>query len=249
MKSILGLNKNQLLALQPSDITWIFSAAELVYLIRTLEAFWSFDYEAATQGIFGLHAELKSGLHSDGFIISRIFLAYPNIRMILAQQIVWRMEESGIRKPKYIAGIPDGATGLGNDVRKLCGAKEAILEKVDGRLIMRTILDPSSDIGLIEDFSTRGTGLIEAVTDIYKKNPTVRFVPYVFEIINRGGLESINIPEFGDFKILPIANHRIEDWQPKECPLCMMGSKPIKPKATDENWRAITTSQLIAPIT
>lgn len=249
MRSILGLNRKELLALQPSDITWIFSAAELLYLIKTLGAFWSYDYEAAAKGIFGLHAELKSGLHSDGFIISRIFLAYPNIRIILAQQIVWRMEEAGIPKPTHIGGIPTGASDLGDDVRKLCGAKSVVLQKLNGHIILQTPLEDGSIIGLIEDFSTRGTGFAEAAQDILSKSPSIRFIPYVLEIINRGGLEAIEVPGIGKFKILPIANHRIDDYPPNECPLCMMGSKPIKPKATDENWRAITTSQSAVPTT
>jgi hypothetical protein len=156
------------------------------------------------------------------------------------------MDEMEIPKPTYIVGIPTGATDLGEDVRKLCGSKELILEKtVDGHIILKTIPESNSTIAVIEDFSTRGTGFSEVVREILGKNPSVRIIPYVFEIINRGGLETIDVPEIGSFKIVPLAEHRIEDWHPDKCPLCMMGSKPIRPKATDKNWKAITTSQLI----
>jgi orotate phosphoribosyltransferase len=216
-----------------------------LHIITTLGAFWTYNYEAAENGIPGLHAELKSGLHSDGFLISRIFLAHDNIRKIFATQIFYRMQLVGIPFPNYMVGIPTGATGLGDDVRRLCGAKEAILEKVEGHIVLRTALEPESTIALVEDFTTRGTGLRETALDIKSKNPTVRFTPYVLEIINRGGLEVIKVEKVGTFKILPVATKRINDWKPEECLLChKYGSKTIKPKATDENWRLITTSQL-----
>jgi len=62
----------------------------------------------------------------------------------------------------------------------------------------------------------------------------------------------------GLFKIAAIVDHRINDWDPDtECILChpefdktlpegvtVLPSERIKPKATDENWGIITTSQL-----
>ncbi len=247
MGNLLGLNREELLGLDPGDVRWFLTTEEVIHIIKTLGAFWSYNYEAAELGISGLHAELKSGLHSDGFLISRIFLAHDNIRKLFATQIFYRMQQSGLSFPNYMAGIPTGATGLGDDVRKLCGAKEAVLEKVDGHIVLKTDLDPGSTIALVEDFTTRGTGLKETVLDIKSKNPTVKFTPYVLEIINRGGLEVIAVEGVGTFKILPIATKRINDWKPEECLLChKYGSKTIKPKATDANWEAITTSQLVA---
>jgi len=96
---------------------------------------------------------------------------------------------------------------------------------------------------LDEDFCTKGTGFKEAVADILSRQPKTKILPLELVIINRGGLTAIAIEGVGEFQVVAVANHRVNDWPPPECPLCKMGSKPIKPKATDENWRLITTSQ------
>lgn len=65
-------------------------------------------------------------------------------------------------------------------------------------------------------------------------------------LINRGGLEQIDFSDMGSpmtFKVISLVEHRINDWDQTECPLCKIGSKRIKPKVTEENWRLITTSQ------
>lgn len=209
-----------------------------------LNSFWAYDYEAAKQGRFGKHAELKSLNHSDGFFISRILLKEPNIRAIMANQLVMRFNERELSKPDWIVGIPDGATKLGKDVANLMGVRYAEMKKEDGRIVMVSKVEPGESLLLVEDFCTKGTGFTEAVKDIAVKNPAVKFIPLELVIINRGGLNEIVVDGVGAFDIVAAANHRVNDWVPVECPLCKMGSVAIKPKATDENWRDITTSQL-----
>jgi hypothetical protein len=98
---------------------------------------------------------------------------------------------------------------------------------------------------LIEDFCTRGTGFKEAVKAVLENCPSSKILPFDPVILNRGGLKAIDVPGVGAFTVLPVVEWRIEDWDPTEgCPLCRMGSTPIKPKETEANWQAITTSQL-----
>jgi orotate phosphoribosyltransferase len=250
LKPILEMNREDLLNLDPHYVIQRLKPEEAIHIATTLGGFWTYNYEAAENGIAGLHAELKSGLHSDGFLVSRIFLAPQNIRLLFATQIAMVLQDSRMQIPDYIAGIPTGATELGELVRGIIQARSAVLEKVDGRIVLKTPINPKSTVALVEDFITRGTGFRETVRDIKEKCPDVNIAPYVLAIINRGGLEVIEVDGIGTFKILPIANKRINDWKPEDCPLChKYGSRPIKPKATEENWRAITTSQLTTPIT
>ena len=124
MLKIIGMPKDALLGLCPDSLKrpgsiQLLTEEEVVYIAETLGAFWKYDYEAAKCGKVGLHAELKSLLHSDGFFISRILLEQPNIRTIMADQQVMRFNQLGIPRPDWVAGIPDGATELGKDLARI----------------------------------------------------------------------------------------------------------------------------------
>ncbi len=240
------MGKDELLRLAVQDVLHLLTAEEMVHIARVLGAFWTYDYEAAKQGRGGeYHAELKSKLHSDGFLVSKILLEPENIRGIIAHQMVMRMKIARIPLPDYVTGIPDGAKTLGTKVSEILGIKNAIMEKIDGRIVLKTEIPPGAALLLIEDFCTRGTGFREAVLEIKNKQPRAELMPYEPVILNRGGLEKISVEGVGDFTILPIVEQRIQDWDPDVyCPRCAWGSKAIKPKETDENWRLLTTSQL-----
>ena len=254
MLKIIGMAKDELLGLHPDSLKRpgsirLLTEEEVVYTAETLGAFWKYDYEAAKLGRVGMHAILKSELHSDGFFVSRILLQYPNIRIIMADQQVMRFKELGTPNPDWVAGIPDGATELGKEVAELLGVKSAEMKKDGGRIALVSYVVAGETLLLVEDFCTRGTGFTEAVLDILSKQSAVTIMPYELFIINRGGLSEIEIPaeKTGSSKIVakivPVVNYRVNDWETVDCPLCKIGSRPIKPKATDENWRLITTSQ------
>jgi len=193
-----------------------------------------------------MHASLKSGLHSDGFFISRILLASENIRRIISSQMVMRIKEALCENdmPSGVVGVPDGATKIGEDIGKMFGINVLKMGKIEGQIVSSSPVDPQERILVVEDFCTRGTGFTEAVRAIKAAQPKAQFIPYDPVIINRGGLKIIFVEGTGEFKICPVVEWRVQDWDPEKCPLCKMGSVAIKPKATDENWKAITTSQL-----
>lgn len=243
MPQILGMTKEDLISIKPKSINRLLLEEEIIYIAKTLESYWQYDYEAARQGRVGMHAELKSLRHSDGFFVSRILLQYPRIRLLIANQLVIRFNRFENPRLDWVAGIPDGATELGKDVAKLLGAKNAKIKKESGCIELVSLIGAGETLLLVEDFCTRGTGFREAVLNILAKQPQARIFPCEMVIINRGGLREIVVEGVGSFCIIPAADYRVNDWDPNECPLCQMGSKPIKPKATDENWRLITTSQ------
>lgn len=243
MNKILTMQKRELLLLTEMDMPQTISVEEMLHIGKTLGAFWAYDYEAAKRLYSGMHAILKSGLHSDGFFVSRILLEPENIRRLISQQMIKRLREANVPNPDYIAGIPNGATALGSNIAKILGIREACIEKVDGRITLKTNIPSKKTLLLVEDFCTRGTGFKETVLQIKTEQPTVRILPYNPVIINRGGLREIIFEGDSNFTILSVAELRIQNWEPTECPLCFAGSKAIKPKATNENWRLLTTSQ------
>jgi len=248
--SIIGMTKEQIENLQLAYLVTddfklrLLSGEEVVYIARILGAFWTYDYEALRRGRPGLHAELKSELHSDGFLVSKIMLALANIKVIIAGQMGLKFKQLGLPKPDWVAGIPDGAKDLGRLVASLFGAKEAEIKKQEGRIVLVSDIPAGQTLLLIEDFCTKGTGFKETVREIVAKQPEAEILPVEMVIIKRGGLQEVIVDGFGAFKIVALAEHRIYDWSPEECPLCSVGSRPIKPKASDENWHLITTSQM-----
>lgn len=244
LEHLFELNKEQLIALDPKDVNFYINDECIVYIAMTLDAYWQYDYEAAKQGRVGRHAELKSKRHSDGFFISRILLQYSNILEIMAYQLVYRYRFYKYPQPKWIAGIPDGATILGERVAWMMGTRVAEMEKVDGKIKMVTQIPPFDSLLFAEDFCTKGTGFKEAVAAVKEQQPLVNLLPYELVLLNRGGMSGIIVENVGPFLIVPAAYYPVNDWDKAECPLCEMGSIPIKPKATDENWELITRSQL-----
>lgn len=248
MLNIIGMNREQLLGLHPDSLNRpgeplrLLKPEEVVYMAETLGALWRYNYEALGEGRPGLHAELKSLLHSDGFFVSKILLAEWNMRVIMADQIALRFCQQGLPNPKWVGGIPDGATELGKEVARIFGAKFAEMKKVDGKIVLISQIPAGESLLLVEDFCAQGTGFKEAVLDIVSKNPDVYVLPLEMVIINRGGLKEIDVEGFA-FPIVPVVEYRVQDWSPESCPLCKAGSKVVKPKVSDENWRLITTSQ------
>jgi hypothetical protein len=244
LDKLFGLSKEQLISLDPKDAPLFINDEGIVYIAKELGAYWQYDYEAAKKGRVGYHAELKSILHSDGFFVSKILLQYPNILEIVASQLVYRYRYHRFPRPEWVAGIPNGAKELGKKVARMMGAEFAQMEKVDGKIKMITDLPPFVTLLLVEDFCTRGTGFREAVTEIRSQQPSTIFLPYELLILNRGRLSAVVVEDAGSFLVVPAAYYPVADWDKSECPLCKIGSIPIKPKETDENWKLITSSQL-----
>lgn len=243
---ILQMDSSELLELSPKDFYHILTPEELVHIATKLGAFWRYDYEALRQGKPGLHALLKSGRHSDGFFISRILLEPENIRRIVCTQMADKIGQSlwMAERPDYIIGVPDGATEIGRLIAEILEIPILPMEKVNGQIIPISEIPAEAKLLLVEDFCTRGTGFAEAVLALKNNQPTVSFVPINPVIINRGPLGYFSVEGIGIFQIRPLASWPVRDWAPEECPLCQQGSQPIKPKASDDNWRAITKSQL-----
>lgn len=219
---------------------------EFMHLAKLLNAFWSYDYKAAKNGKPGLHALLKSGLHSDAFLVLKLILEDERLlkyfSKLMSNKLEKAFEESG-KKPDFVVGVPTSATMLGEEIGKMLGIPCLKMGKIDGKI---KLIDPTPDNSLlliIEDVCTRGSGFTEAVLDVLATNPNIVFFPVDPVIVNRGGLHTVEIEDIGGFHILPIVDLTINDWTVEKCPLCQGGSETIPPKKTPENWTLINNSQ------
>ena len=245
MTDILEMGRKELLKLKVEADPRPLKVKEVTHIATTLGAFWEYDYAAAGCGRVGKHALLKSGLHGNGFFVSRILLAHRNVLDMFSHQILLQLQRADVPLPNYVGGVPTGATALAaNIAENILGVSKMFLEKIDGRIRPKRAVRDGATVLLVEDFCTRGTGFAEAVHEISEQQPSVKILPYCPVIINRGGMREISVKGVGAFTILAVAEKRIWDWTPGNCPLCGLGSVAIRPKETDENWRLLTTSQL-----
>lgn len=239
--NILLIRRDDILRICPDDVKKRFSEEELMHIARELGAFWQYDYVAAEKGRVGQHALLKSGRHSDGFFASKILLEHENILEIMARQIARTSSCLGL---SHIAGVPNGATELAQKTAGFLPGVEVVkLEKIDGFIRLLSDIPPGSAVLFVEDFCTRGTGFMEAVHEVILRCKDAVVLPWLLCIINRGGLSVIEMENLGKFLIFPIAEVRITDWEKEECPLCKMGSIPVKPKESQENWKGLLSPQ------
>jgi len=112
----------------------------------------------------------------------------------------------------------------------ILGADILQLKKEGDKIFLAQELAFSDRILLCKDFCTRGTGFREAVLDIWARHSYVNFILYEPVVINRGGLSFIEAEKVGNFTILPIADHRINDWKPSECPSANWDQSPSSRK-------------------
>jgi orotate phosphoribosyltransferase len=245
MKAITEMNKAELLQLQQNSSA--LSKEDLLHIFNVFNGFWSYNYTAAEKGQVGLHAELKSGLCSDGFFYSKIVLDHSNLRKIIAANLVRQYQLRGLAKPDYVAGIPKGATKLGEDVAEIFGVKcLKLIKDASGniKVVDKVAVEQGSTLLLVEDFTSTGSGFKETVIEIKDRYPEISILPTELVILNRGGIEYIPVGEYGFFDVLALVTHQINSWEKEICPLCnKYGSERIKPKKTDKNWELLVNSQ------
>lgn len=246
LKKIIGFSKESLINLNSGDFQRrLMADKEILYMAETFGACWRYDYQAAAEGRVGMHAILKCGAHSDIFFNAKIFLSRPNVMEIVSFQLALKYcLHPSYTRPDWVLGIPDGAKKLGEDLARCFKAKPAEMEKENGKLILKSRIRPLESVLIAEDLCTRGTGLAEAAREILAKQPRARLIRQELAVINRGGSNYIKIDDVREFGIISLARLKANDWPADNCPLCRVGSEPIKPKATDENWNLITNSQI-----
>jgi len=224
---ILKMNKNEILSIFPGEISKVLKTKEIIHIAKVLGAFWSYDYDAAEHGFCEKHFLFGSNIHTDGFFMLQELLKYPNIRMIMAEQLLFNFDSLGIDDPDWVAGISDDSIELAKDLALLFRSKFARMEKIKGRISLQTVIPPGERILLVEALCTRGINFFEAVHSIFSVNKAVHILPYELVLINRGDLRDINILNMGLFQVVAVAEYKINSWKEKDCPLCKHGSIPV----------------------
>ena len=179
------------------------------------------------------HAELTSGLHSDGFVNCTVMTQ----QAALLQRIVSEGDGLGKLLPSkadWVIGSAFGAITFAYAVALKLGCRAGFTEKEgEGMKLSRFEVSPAQTVLVVEDtISTGGSTLktIEALKNagISEKN----ILPSIVCLVNRSGSNALNGRE-----IRALLTLDIHTWQPSECPLCKTGSAAVRPKT---HWRELT---------
>lgn len=201
------------------------------------------------------HAELTSGMCSNGFFDCLRVLRYPNLTEVLAIQLAQKIRPSIqafdiilIPKSPLIAdcvvGSPYAAITFSYEVAKALGVHHYFVEKDPAdqkgkRMVWRrTQLPTGTRILQIEELITTSGTLREVRRAIQEGNKElVVFLEVVGVLVHRPPKLPADYSDLGVRQVVSLIEKEVWAVPPKECPLCAQGSKRLRPK---QNWAELT---------
>jgi len=215
------------------------SPEEILEWFDVLDAGWMHDGNPKSP-----HAELTSGKCSNGFFDCMRVLCYPNLRRILAHQLVRKLKNQGLTSDNVdvIIGSPYAAITFSGDVAYgFLKAIHGFTEKDPTpdnpkKMVWRRMKIPKrANVLQIEELITTSGTFKEVRRAIEEGNPEpVNFLPVVGALIHRPP----KLPaDYGDRKVVALIEREVWAVEQSECPLCNAGSKRLRPKT---NWEELT---------
>lgn len=214
---------------------------KILHLFDCCDAFWLHDGDVKNP-----HAELTSGMCSNGYFNCPEVLKYPAFNEILARQMVRLLQEMKIGKVDWVIGSPYAAITFSYEVAKLLKARHAFTEKdcTDPKkkrmLWSRINISAQAKVLQIEELITTSGTFKEVRRAIIEGNSEpVNFLPIVGVLVHRPPKLPIEDYEINGerVKIIPLIEKEIWAVNPSDCPLCKAGSTRLRPKT---HWEELT---------
>jgi orotate phosphoribosyltransferase len=236
--------KEHLCWISPSEYEdRILTLEEILHWFDLCDAAWVHDGDPKKP-----HAELTSGMCSNGYFDCARVLCYPNLCEILARQLIQRMIKKDLTPPDYVIGSAYAAITFSYEVAKILryfygfSALHGFVEKdpTDPKgkrmLWQRMKIPAGSSILQVEELITT-SGTMTEVQRAVKEGQgedKVNFLPIVGALVHRPP----KLPaDYGDRRVIALIEKEIWAVDPKDCPLCKVGSPRYRPKT---HWLALT---------
>lgn len=229
------------------DSTFSFlTKEEMIAIFNYFGAFWQYEGKPCPEKP---HALLKSGLHSNGFIVCKDVLQYPFFCSFFASQILKHLRRTHgcFAKGQTIDVVVSSAYSaitLGYEVARKIVSNE-LNQKIEyipvekdekgNPTIIRGGIDPSKNVLILNELMTTGSGSTwetkRAVLACNGSGNSPKIIEPSYVLVHR----SKDYELLDGSKVFPIFHFDIENYKPEECPYCKAGSEAIKPKL-DNNW-------------
>lgn len=237
MSTIASLSRQQLLTLQPGSFSGMLDQEDVVAIISATDSFWVRPTKAPADVP---HAELTSGKCSDGFVNLRIVLSYTNLCGIFARQLVLLLRQHYDGPVDWVVGSHTAATGLSHEVASLLQARWYPMQKTEaGQELSGVQIPADSNVLRVEELITTFKTTQSVSRAVLNNQRAVNLIPFVPVIVHRP--EGGECEEVDGAMVIYLAHFDINVWQPADCPLCALGSKPLRANVA-ENWQMLVES-------
>src|SRR3989344_3438873 len=222
----------QLLRLNVGGFNWDLTEEEILEFFDSCDAYWMHNEDPTMP-----HAQLTSGLCSNGYFNVPEVLQYPGVCEVLADQLRRKLELELTDCFRWVVGSAYSAITFSYEMAKLFKVKHGFAHKGESQqMIWRDgVIRPDESVLQIEELITTEKTLrgVRKAIDEAHGNGNVRFLPVVGCIVHRPA----SLLEVTDIKIVSLIQREIWKVKAEHCPLCEAGSPRLKPK---EHWRELT---------
>lgn len=222
---------------------WVLTQKEILTWFEAEDAYWSYQGEPSPKRA---HAELTSGLCSDGFFDCLLVLRYPNVAEILGEQLATRLRNAGIgEKVDWVVSSSYAAIIFGHEVAKALGAVFMLVEKDQAdptgkKMSWRRMTIPAeASVLQVEELITTSGTFKEVRRAVEEGNAIkpVNFISTVGALVHRPPKLPI---EYDGRKVIAVIGKEVRAFKPEECPYCKEGSPRYRPKI---HWKELTGSK------
>ncbi len=220
------------------DTLSLLDQGEILGWFGLAGAFWGYQGNPSPQKP---HAELTSGLCSNGYFDCPRLLSFPNVAEVLGTQLAWRLKESEVETVDWVVSSAYSAITFGHEVAKGLGARFMNVEKDPAdpnqkRMLWRRVTLPAGSrvLQVEELITTMGTTQEVKRAVLEGNGEPVVFLPIIGTLVLRPpDLKALK----QQHQIIALVEKEIWAKKPEECPLCAVGSKRFKPKT---HWAQLT---------
>lgn len=189
------------------------------------------------------HAQLTSGLCTNGYFDCFKALQFPNLNEILSDQLLTKLvtaDPEMITLVDWVIGPSPTAIPLVYEIAKGLNVRYGSIEKdpVDSKKMLwrRSALPKLSGVLLIDDIiSTFGTiKATRQAIEISNEEQEIDFLSTVGTLVYRPSKLPVDC---GSIKVVALIEKEVWAIKPEDCPLCKAGSPRYKPKT---HWKELT---------
>lgn len=178
------------------------------------------DIYKKTGALLTGHFLLSSGLHSEQYLQSALVLQQPEIATELCAALAENFKDAAI---EVVIAPALGGVFVSHETARALGVRAIFAERVNGELTLRRgfTIKPGERVLVVEDVITTGKSTKETITVVRNAGGVV--IAAAALIDRSGGKADIGVP----YKSLVTLT--VPAYTPETCPLCKVGSKPVKP--------------------